>query len=71
MESLWECSCGNKVYAEEDPEECEKCFEIGKFTQLPEELVEERQKDMAEMEEEVQMKKVSKAKKPTKGRRKK
>lgn len=40
----WECECGNVEYAELAPEECEKCFRIGSYAQLPEELLEERAK---------------------------
>ena len=68
MESLWECVCGHKVYSEAEPEECPSCFKISKFTQLPHELIEERQKDLEEDMEELPAK-LSKVK--SKPRRKK
>jgi hypothetical protein len=43
---MFECSCGETVYGEEAPEECGKCGAIGEFVQLPEEIVEEREKDL-------------------------
>lgn len=46
----WECECGNVEYAELAPEECEKCFRIGSYAQLPEELLEERAKLSADDE---------------------
>ena len=45
MDTLWECKCGHHEYSDLDPEECSNCFEIGKFTQLPQELMDERQRD--------------------------
>lgn len=69
----WECECGNVEYSEIAPEECEKCFRIDSFTQLPEELLAERSKDSAEEDMEVGMKmagvkapKAGKGKKPSK-----
>lgn len=44
---MWECSCGHLERAEDNPEECPKCNEIGCFTKLPEEMVAEREKDLA------------------------
>ncbi|MEA3329776.1 MAG: hypothetical protein U9Q06_03450 [Nanoarchaeota archaeon] len=43
---MFECSCGEVVYGEEAPEECPKCDSVGEFVKLPEEIVEEREKDM-------------------------
>lgn len=45
---MWECKCGNTIYGEESPEECDKCFRLDSFVQLPEEIVAEREKDMVE-----------------------
>ncbi len=47
-ELIWECSCGAVEYGEESPEECLKCSNLNSFTQLPEELVEEREKDLSQ-----------------------
>jgi hypothetical protein len=44
----WECECGNVEYGSLAPEECEKCFAIDSFTQLPAELIDERAKDSME-----------------------
>jgi len=44
----WECECGNVEYGVMAPEECEKCFAIDSFTQLPAELIDERAKDSME-----------------------
>ena len=43
---IWECECGNLEYAPIPPEECAKCFRIDSFTDLPEELIEERAKEL-------------------------
>ena len=51
---MWECSCGNTEYREEEPEECLKCGNLGTFMQMPEEIIQEREKDLSEeFEEEV------------------
>ena len=42
---IWECECGNIEYDPIPPEECPKCLRIDSFTNLPEELIEERAKD--------------------------
>lgn len=44
---VWECSCGHIEYGEEMPEECPECFRLESFAQLPQEIVEEREKDMS------------------------
>jgi hypothetical protein len=49
----WECECGNVEYGAMAPEECEKCFGIDCFTQLPAELIDERAKDS--MEDDLEM----------------
>ena len=46
MAIMWECSCGHLEIIEESPEECPKCNNLDSFIQLPEELAEERLKDM-------------------------
>jgi phage FluMu protein Com len=43
---MFECSCGEVVYGESAPEECPKCGSINEFVQLPEEIAEEREKDI-------------------------
>ena len=47
----WECSCGHIEYGEESPEECSKCFSLDSFVKLPEELVNERSREMPEEDE--------------------
>jgi hypothetical protein len=59
VESAWECVCGNVAYDSIEPEECLKCGEIDSFTQLPEELISEREKDL-EAEDEMPAPKLSK-----------
>jgi len=73
MDSAWECECGNVEYGELAPEECEKCFGINSFAQLPDELLEERSKELAELEIEnpAKMSKSSKSKKKSKSGKKK
>ena len=44
-EVAWECDCGNVQYGSIQPAECDECFKIDSFTQLPLELMEERAKD--------------------------
>ncbi len=66
MDSAWECECGNVEYNSMTPEECEKCFRIGSFTQLPEELLEERAKERDHEERVV----IKKTKAKSKGRKK-
>jgi hypothetical protein len=48
MDLAWQCKCGSIEYSDMEPEECNSCGKIGKFAQLPSELVEERMKDSAE-----------------------
>ena len=45
---MWECSCGHTEYCEEEPEECLKCGNISAFMKMPEEIVEEREKELVE-----------------------
>ncbi len=45
---MWECKCGFVDYGEESPEECPDCLSLDSFTKLPEELIDEREKDMSE-----------------------
>lgn len=60
----WECSCGHIELSEIEPEDCLKCGSVGKFIQMPEEIIQEREKDLAEnFEEEVLSIKPFKAKK--------
>ncbi len=47
---MWECSCGNIVYGETPPEECDKCNKIDNFIKLPEEIIKEREQDLKEEE---------------------
>lgn len=73
---MWECSCGHTEYSELEPEECGKCGNINTFMQMPEEIIEERERDLAEeMKEEVliapKISKKSISAKKTKTRRKK
>jgi hypothetical protein len=49
---MWECECGKTIRGEKSPEECNKCGRIDSFVQLPEEIVEEREKDMVYEEDE-------------------
>jgi len=46
MDMAWQCKCGNVEYNSMEPEECLECGKLGSFTQLPAELIEERQKDL-------------------------
>lgn len=48
MDLAWQCKCGTIEYSDMEPEECNSCGKIGKFAQLPSELVEERMKDSAD-----------------------
>lgn len=57
---MWECSCGNVVYGDEEPEECEKCGKLDSFIKMPEEIVEERLKESAEEETQERLKPVKK-----------
>jgi len=66
-DSAWECECGNIEYGESAPEECEKCFKIESFAQLPEELLDERAKELAEEDLDI-VPSVKSLKKPTKPR---
>lgn len=45
---MWECSCGKVEYSEVEPEECPKCGNLNTFVQMPEEIIEEREKDLAD-----------------------
>jgi len=50
-EIMWECECGNIEHGDETPDECSKCHKVDSFTQLPEEIVEERRRDFFEDDE--------------------
>ena len=50
---MWECFRGNIVYGEKQPEECKKCKKLDSFTKLPAEMVEERERDLMEEENEI------------------
>jgi len=45
---MWECACSHIEYDEEEPEECLRCGNLDSFIKVPEELVEEREKDLVE-----------------------
>lgn len=61
----WECECGNVEYSELAPEECEKCFRIDSFAQLPEEVLEERAKLNSEDEFDAPIARKLKVSKPS------
>jgi len=70
---MWECSCGHIEYGEIEPDDCLKCGNLSTFVQMPEEIIEEREKDLIEENQEHIMKqKKSKSKIPVKknGRKK-
>lgn len=78
-EFAWECECGHVEYSNVIPNECPKCLAIDSFTQLPEELMNEREKEKI-LDEELEMPELKskssksgkpKLKKPDKPRRKK
>ena len=37
----WQCACGHIEYQGSIPEDCSKCFRVGKFDKVPEDLLEE------------------------------
>jgi hypothetical protein len=45
MDLAWQCSCGKVEYSDVEPDECLSCGKIGAFSQLPEELLNERMRD--------------------------
>ena len=47
---MWECPCGQIERAEESPDECTDCGKLDEFMKVPEELVEQREKDLLEKE---------------------
>ncbi|MEI6849429.1 MAG: hypothetical protein WCK29_00145 [archaeon] len=47
-ELMWECACGHTEYSSVEPEECIKCGNLSNFMQMPEEIVDEREKEMSE-----------------------
>ena len=67
---MWECACGHIEYGEEEPEECPKCGKVDNFIKMPEEIVEEREKEMLEEKTNVKVIKPEKVK-ATRGRKKK
>jgi hypothetical protein len=48
MTLSWECNCGNIEYSKELPEECPSCLALESFVQLPEELIKEREENVAQ-----------------------
>ncbi|MEK6933352.1 MAG: hypothetical protein AABW75_00575 [Nanoarchaeota archaeon] len=53
---MWQCSCGHSEYNEECPEECSNCSRIDTFVKLPEEIVEEREKELNESDLSISLK---------------
>ncbi len=47
---IWECACGHQEYGEEAPEECNKCHQLDNFLKLPEEIIEEREKEKSDLD---------------------
>lgn len=45
---MWQCSCGHVEYGDENPEECNRCGQMDSFVKLPEEIVEERERELKE-----------------------
>jgi hypothetical protein len=41
---VWQCTCGH-VSREELPEDCPKCYEVGKFNRVPEDMLDDAQED--------------------------
>jgi hypothetical protein len=64
---MWECACGHTEYGEEEPEECAECGNINNFIKMPEEIVEEREREMVEEKPGVKIKQA----KTIRGRKKK
>lgn len=61
-EFAWECECGHIEYSNIIPSDCPKCLAIDSFTQLPEEIINEREKDALEEEMELSLTKQLKTK---------
>jgi len=40
---LWECECGTIEYGENPPEDCNQCSAVRSFTEVPEDLVKEKE----------------------------
>jgi hypothetical protein len=40
---VWECQCGHIEYCELPPEDCPECLRVGKFIQVPEDMIEEKE----------------------------
>jgi hypothetical protein len=66
---MWECACGHTEYNEEEPEECSQCGAVSNFIKMPEEIVEEREREL--LEEKPELKTASTKAKATRGRKKK
>lgn len=39
---VWECKCGHIEHGDDIPEDCPKCFRVGKFKPIPEDQIEEK-----------------------------
>ena len=37
----WQCICGYIEYQEALPEDCPKCFRVGEFSKIPDDMLEE------------------------------
>lgn len=40
-EFVWQCKCGH-IEHDDLPEDCPKCLRVGKFTRLPEDMIQEK-----------------------------
>ena len=45
---VWEFECGHTELGDNPPEGCEKCHRVNSFTQLPEEIADERENNNSE-----------------------
>jgi len=41
--SMWECECGHIEYGRSPPPECKECNTLGKFSRVPEDMVEKKE----------------------------
>ncbi len=39
---VWECDCGYIKHSGEMPEDCPKCFAVGKFEKVPDDMIDEK-----------------------------
>lgn len=42
---VWQCKCGHLEHGDDIPDDCPKCFAVGKFFPVPEDQIDEKMEE--------------------------